>query len=78
MTLVPERLLLASIHDVSPRFEREVDLLAAELEPFVGTCFAMLVVPNHWGSAPIERGPSFASRLRSWAESGDEIFLHGC
>jgi predicted deacetylase len=77
MTLVPERLLLASIHDVSPRFEREVDLLAAELEPFVGTCFAMLVVPNHWGSAPIERGSAFASRLRSWADSGVEIFLHG-
>jgi hypothetical protein len=72
-----KRLLLASIHDVSPRFEREVDHLAAELEPFVGTCFAMLVVPDHWGTAPIEPGSPFASRLRSWADNGVEIFLHG-
>lgn len=77
MTHAPERLLLASIHDVAPRFEREVDHLAAELEPFVGTRFAMLVVPNHWGSSPIFQGSAFASRLRSWADSGAEMFLHG-
>jgi hypothetical protein len=77
MTSVPKRVLLASIHDVSPRFEREVDLLAAELEPFVGGCLGMLVVPNHWGTDPIEPGSAFASRLRSWADSGVELFLHG-
>lgn len=77
MTSVPKRLLLASIHDVAPRFERQVDRLAAELEPVVGTRFAMLVVPNHWGSSPICQGSPFASRLRSWADSGVEMFLHG-
>lgn len=77
MPTVPKPLLLASIHDVSPRFEREVNLLAAELEPFVGRCFAMLVVPNHWGSAPIAPGSAFATQLRSWADSGIEMFLHG-
>lgn len=77
MTSVPKRVLLASIHDVSPRFEREVDLLAARLEPFVGTRLAMLVVPNHWGTSPIQAGSPFATRLRSWADSGIELFLHG-
>ena len=48
-----KRLLLASIHDVSPRFENEVDRLLALLRPYVGDRVAMLVVPNHWGSAPI-------------------------
>lgn len=37
----------------------------------------MLVVPNHWGDAPILRGSSFATRLRRWADSGIEMFLHG-
>ena len=77
MTRDPKRLLLASIHDVSPRFEREVDRLAAEFEPFVGTRFAMLVVPNHWRTSPIRAGSDFALKLRAWADSGVEMLLHG-
>ncbi len=72
-----KRLLLASIHDVSPRFESEVDELADLLNPHIGRRMAMLVVPNHWGSAPIIAGSHFATRLRDWAHSGIEIFLHG-
>src|SRR5205085_10389754 len=73
----PHRLLLASIHDVSPRFESEIDRLIDLLAPHVGTRFAMLVVPNHWGDAPLVPGSRFAARLRSWAEQGIEMFLHG-
>jgi predicted deacetylase len=72
-----ERLLLASIHDVSPRFESEVDRLRDLLSPHVGDRIALLVVPNHWGDAPIVAGSPFAARLREWAEAGAEIFLHG-
>ena len=72
-----EKLLLASIHDVSPRFESEVDGLMDLLAPHVGERLAMLVVPNHWGDAPIVPGSPFATRLRRWADSGIEIFLHG-
>ena len=72
-----DRILLASIHDVSPRFESEVDRLIDVLAPHVGERLAMLVVPNHWGDAPIKPGSPFASRLRSWADRGIEIFLHG-
>ena len=73
----PQRLLLASIHDVSPRFEDEVDRLIDVLDPHVEKRIAMLVVPNHWGDAPIVPGSAFASRLRAWAEGGFEMFLHG-
>src|SRR5207237_571854 len=73
----PDRLLLASVHDVSPRFEGEVDRLLDVLAPHVGTRLAMLVVPNHWGDAPIVPGSPFASRLRAWADHDIEIFLHG-
>jgi uncharacterized protein len=71
------RLLLASIHDVSPRFEGEVDRLLELLMPHVGDRVAMLVVPNHWGDAPIVAGTPFATRLRGWAAAGLEMFLHG-
>lgn len=72
-----DRLLLASIHDVSPRFESEVDRLLDLLRPLVGERLTMLVVPNHWGDAPIVAGSPFALRLRSWADSGIDMLLHG-
>lgn len=67
--------LLASIHDVSPRFEGEVDRLLDRLAPHVGQRLAMLVVPDHWNAAPIT--PAFTRRLRAWAEAGVEMFVHG-
>jgi uncharacterized protein len=70
-------LLLVSIHDVSPRFEGEIDRLLDLLSPHVGERLAMLVVPNHWGDAPIVAGSPFAGRLRRWADCGVEMFLHG-
>ncbi|WP_294191096.1 polysaccharide deacetylase family protein [uncultured Sphingomonas sp.] len=67
--------LLASIHDVSPRFEREVDLLLAHLAPHVGERLAMLVVPDYWDGAPLT--PAFKARLRDWSDRGIEMFVHG-
>lgn len=67
--------LFASIHDVSPRFEGQVDRLLDHLAPHVGRRLAMLVVPDHWSSAPIT--PAFGARLRAWADEGIEMFVHG-
>ena len=70
--------LLASIHDVSPRFEREVDILAELYSRLLGAPrFAMLVVPDHWGGAALREAPTFQSRLRDWASAGIEMFVHG-
>lgn len=72
------KLLLASIHDVGPKFEREVDQLAELLAGILGgPNFAMLVVPNHWGEAPLAEARAFQQRLRGWAEAGVEMFVHG-
>lgn len=71
------RALLVSIHDVSPRFHGKVDRLLELLRPYVGERLAMLVVPNHWGDAPIIPGSPFATQLRRWADDGVEMFLHG-
>lgn len=77
MSTLTTRLLLASIHDVSPRFYSEVDQLADKLCRHVGHRLAMLVVPNHWRNSPILPGSPFATRLREWADAGIEMFLHG-
>lgn len=72
------KLLLASIHDVGPRFEREVDQLAELLGGILGgPNYAMLVVPNHWSEAPLAEARAFQTRLRSWADQGVEMFVHG-
>lgn len=72
-----QRLLIASVHDVAPRFEGEVDRLLDHLAPHVGTKAALLAVPDHWGDSPLVAGSLFAARLRGWAEAGHEVFLHG-
>lgn len=71
------RRLLASIHDVAPIFETQVDRLAERLHPHVGGRLALLVVPRHWASPAIADRPAFRARLRGWADAGAEIFLHG-
>jgi len=70
--------LLVSIHDVSPKFEAQVDRLVGLVTRHMDAPrFAMLVVPDHWGEAPITPGSAFATRLRDWADRGVEMFLHG-
>ncbi len=70
------RQLLLSVHDVSPRFEAEIDCHADRFMAVAGYRFAMLVVPDHWGGAPLAGSP-FATRLRAWAEAGVNMFVHG-
>jgi len=76
--MLPERRLLASIHDVGPRFEGQVDALADRLTRLIGAPrFAMLVVPDHWGEAPLAKNWRYQAKLRGWAEAGVEMFVHG-
>lgn len=87
MVAVPEQLptptkrtptLLAAIHDVSPRFEAEVDQLVGCFENHLQSHrFAMLVVPDYWGEAPLSAHRAYQARLRQWADNGVEIFVHG-
>lgn len=77
MTTPRDRLLLASIHDVAPPFEREIDQLVDEVGAAVGSRMAMLVVPNFGGDHPLGASAHFRTKLRRWAESGIEMILHG-
>lgn len=70
--------LLVSIHDVSPRFASEVQQLVELLSELLGaSTFAMLVVPDHWGEAPLAANPAFRRQLRVWSDAGIEMFAHG-
>jgi predicted deacetylase len=72
------RRLIASIHDVTPRFADQIDLLFGRLERLLGAPrFAMLVVPDHWDCSPLAASPAFRAKLRSWADRDVEMFLHG-
>lgn len=65
-----------SIHDVSPAWEREVDV-ALELAHAAGARPALLVVPDLHGRAPLAEHPRFVERLRALEAEGHEIYLHG-
>ncbi len=70
--------LLASIHDVHPGSLAAVERLAEQFERHLGgPRYAMLVVPDHWGANPVRGHASFGSRLRTWADRGIEMFVHG-
>ena len=70
--------LFASIHDVSPAFETQVDALYDRLTCLLGgPRMAMLVVPDFEDRAPLSRHPAYAAKLRGWADAGVEMFLHG-
>ncbi len=65
-----------SIHDVSPAWEREVDV-ALEMAHAAGVRPALLVVPDFHGRAPLAEHPRFVERLRALQDDGHEIYLHG-
>jgi uncharacterized protein len=80
MIIAPSRSkkLLASIHDVSPKFSGEVVTLLEQLSRHLnGPNVAMLIVPDYWGSAPISQDRAFQKCLRGWADAGVEMFVHG-
>jgi predicted deacetylase len=65
-----------SIHDVSPAWEREVEV-ALEMAHAAGVKPALLVVPDYHGRARLADHPLFGARLRALEKDGHEIYLHG-
>ncbi len=65
-----------SLHDVSPAWEREVEV-ALEMAHAHGVRPALLVVPDFHGKASLADHPAFCERLRQLQAQGHEIYLHG-
>ena len=68
--------LLVSIHDVAPPNLEPVTRLWAMCRT-AGVTPALLVVPDWHGEAPIERHPRFVDWVRTGADAGAEVVLHG-
>ncbi len=72
------RRLLTSIHDVTPFHAARLDRLIPLVEERVGKGrYALLVVPDFHLTGKLSANPGFVRKLRDWADSGCEIFLHG-
>ena len=69
-------MLLVSIHDVAPPLEPQVRTLW-DICRVRGVTPALLVVPNWHGQAPLERSPGFVQWVRTCADAGAELCLHG-
>jgi predicted deacetylase len=74
---VSDRHLLVSVHDVTPAHERRIERAFALLDEFAVERFALLVVPDWHGAWPLDRFEPFTNAVRTRADGGAEIFLHG-
>lgn len=71
------RVLVVSIHDVSPpTWERVETLLRVLAEQRIRAC-SLLIIPNYRGAHPIERDGAFAAWLRGLPQATTEFVLHG-
>lgn len=71
--------LLLSIHDVTPAHAERIARLEAQIETATSgsATYAMLVVPDFHGRAPIVEDRAFHAWLRARAGAGVEMLLHG-
>ena len=76
-TIVSDRRLLVSVHDVTPAHEPRIERAFALLAEFEVERFALLVVPDWHGCWPLDRFDGFADAIRNCAARGAEVFLHG-
>ena len=73
----PERVLVVSIHDVSPKTrERTDEILEALGKARVREC-SLLIVPDHHGTAPFTEDAAFRTWLHRQVAAGHELVLHG-
>lgn len=73
----PRRLLVATVHDVAPRWLAEVQILRRALTRWGADRVTLLAVPHfHRGVRLVDDGATVAW-LRACAATGDEIALHG-
>lgn len=71
------RCLVVSIHDVSPATLETTQAMLNDLAQAGVTRTSLLVIPNHHHAHPIREDSGFQRQVRSWAQDGHEIVLHG-
>jgi hypothetical protein len=69
-----DRPFLVCIHDATPAYARETELMLRDLSPLVGRRLACAVVPDWHGEWPLAAHPEYSRLLR---DSSEELLLHG-
>lgn len=70
----PIRPFLVCIHDATPAYARETQLMIRDLAPVLGRRFSCGVVPNWHGAWPLAAHPDYCQLVR---EGSAELLLHG-
>jgi len=69
--------LVVALHDVSPLTQRLCEEILSQLRELGVGQTSLLVIPNHYGRAPIAEDPAFRTWLMRNVEAGHEPVLHG-
>lgn len=75
--LPPSQALVVSIHDVSPQTRPQCEEIRAQLTEIGLKVCTWLVVPDHHHRGHFLDDPEFCAWLRTLAEAGQEIVIHG-
>ena len=68
---------ILALHDVSPRWDTEIDTAMNLLRGEFNLRPALFVVPDFHGQYPIDRHTGFISKINNWLVDGCELMLHG-
>ena len=68
------RRFLVCVHDATPAYARETQVIIRDLAPLLGRRLAFAVVPNWHGEWPLAAHPGYCRLIR---DSSDELLLHG-
>ena len=68
------RPFIVCIHDATPTYTRETQLMIRDLAPLVGRRLSFGVVPDWHGEWPLASHPDYCELVR---ESSEELLLHG-
>jgi hypothetical protein len=68
------RRFLVCIHDATPAYARETQLMIRDLAPLLDRRLSLAVVPNWHGEWPLDAHPDYCRLVR---ESAEELLLHG-
>ena len=75
MSAQTSRPFLVCIHDATPAYARETQLMIRDLAPLLGRRLSFGVVPSWHGEWPLALHPEYCRMVR---ESSEELLLHGC
>jgi hypothetical protein len=68
------RRFLVCIHDATPAYGRETQMMIRDLAPLLGRRLSLGVVPDWRGAWPLAAHPDYCRLIR---ESAEELLLHG-